>query len=416
MTQWSPVVRDADVRDPRLFLAPAFEIRIDGSGLPGGVLRDVTELTYHDSLTELDQFEITANNWDPSSTAEGGARHLFRYIGSETEADLKSQAPDKLLYRLFEPCSKTVALSLGYLGQIVPMMIGNFTTMEPSFSAGAATLAVRGLNVLHSLRTKKFTTAWENQTPSAIARNLASLTDKGARRFPVPLEVLPGTENGEQPIPFVSQTTQYDIDFLLNFARQHGYEVMLVSKDPKQPLRDPKKDGKILFGRASDARRPVNFALDWGRTLVEFKPRLTTFGQFKSITVKGWDRKTQKPISEKVAYDDPELKKMNAKFAELVMDCDPKEEETVDLPVFSKADARKRAIGLMRDNAARIIKASGITIGLPELRAGTRIRIGGLGARLSGEYLVTKTTHTIGEGGYTTRFECRLEDYSGKPR
>jgi phage protein D len=88
----------------------------------------------------------------------------------------------------------------------------------------------------------------------------------------------------------------------------------------------------------------------------------------------------------------------------------------VDLPVFSKSDARKRAIGLMRDNSARIIRATGTTVGLPELRAGTRLKIGGLGERLSGEYLVTKTTHAIGESGYTTKFECRLEDYSGKPR
>jgi phage protein D len=408
MNQWSPVVRDADVHDPRLFLAPSFEIKIDGAGLPGGVLRDITEITYQDSLTELDQFEITVNNWDPASKVEGGARHMFRYIGSETADDLKSEAPDKKLYRLFEPCNKQVALSLGYLGRMVPVMVGNFTTMEPNFSSGAATLAVRGLNALHGLRTKKYSTAWENKTPSAIAKNLAALTDKGAKRFPVPLEVLPGTENGEQPIPFVTQQSQFDIDFLLNFARQHGYEVQLVGAT--------RADRKILFGRAAEARRPVNFALDWGRTLVSFKPSLTTAGQFKSITVKGWDRKTQKPISEKVGFDDPELKKMNAKFGELVMQCDPKEEQVVDLPVFSKSDARKRAIGLMRDNSARIIRATGTTVGLPELRAGTRLKIGGLGERLSGEYLVTKTTHAIGESGYTTKFECRLEDYSGKPR
>jgi phage protein D len=409
VNQWSPVIRAADAHDPRLFLTPQFEIAIDGAGLPKGVLRDITEVTYRDSLTELDQFDITVNNWDPASKAEGGTRRLFRYIGSETDSDLASQEPEKLLFRLFEPCNKMVKVSLGYLGRMVPMMIGNFTTMEPTFSSsGAATLAVRGLNALHQYRTAKFTTAWENKTPSEIARNLAALTDKGKKRFTAPIEILPGTESGEQAIPFVTQTSQYDIDFLLNFARQHGYEVTLVG--------DTKPEQKVLFGRASDARRPVNYELDWGRTLVDFKPSLTTAGQFKSITVKGWDRKTQKPISEKVAYDDPELKKMNAKFGELVMQCDPKEEQVVDLPVFSKADARRRAIALMRDNSARIIRANGTTIGLPELRAGTRVKIGGLGARLSGEYLVTKSTHTIGESGYLTKFECRLEDYSGKPR
>jgi uncharacterized protein len=40
------------------------------------------------------------------------------------------------------------------------------------------------------------------------------------------------------------------------------------------------------------------------------------------------------------------------------------------------------------------------------------IDIEGVGARLSGTYYVTKTTHTIGDGGYTTQFECRREDTS----
>jgi phage protein D len=38
------------------------------------------------------------------------------------------------------------------------------------------------------------------------------------------------------------------------------------------------------------------------------------------------------------------------------------------------------------------------------------IEIDGLGARFSGRYFVTATTHAIGDSGYTTQFECRLEE------
>ncbi len=397
----TPVVSERQKSDPLLFHIPTFKVKIAGAGLPDDVLRDISELTYRDSLTELDQFELTVNNWDAD-------KRRFKYIGSEEAADLTSSAPDKALYRLFEPCSKRVIVQMGYLGATVEMMQANFTTMESRFpNSGAPTLTVRGLNVFHKLRNKKYTTAWENKTPSQIARNIAALADGGKRRFPVPIKVVPGTENGEQQIPYLTQTSQFDIDFLLNFARQHGYELSLVGKD---------RDERLEFGRASEARLPVNYQLDWGRALVDFTPTLTTAGQFKSVTVRGWDRTRQKPIEEKVAHDDPELRKLNAKFGEMVTQCDPKEEQVVDLPVFSKADARRRALALMRDNSARMVRASGSTVGLPELRAGTRIRIGNLGARLSGDYLVTKTTHTIGDSGYTTRFECRMEDYQGKPR
>lgn len=402
MKHGDPVVRTQDEFDLRLFHTPLFEVMVAGQGLPETVLRDISEISYNDSLTELDQFEITLNNWDYEN-------RRFKYIGSETATDLKSAAPDKALYRLFEPCGKNrkVHISMGYLGRMVRMMAATFTTMDINFaSSGAAVLTVRGLNVMHKLRTKKFSNAWEGKTPSEIARNIGGLSDKGKPRIPVPIRIVPGTENGEQPIPYVSQTSQYDIDFLLNFARQHGYELTLTGDG---------EDEHLEFGRASEAQRTVNYALDWGLTLVEFKPVLTTAGQFKSVTVRGWDRRKKEAIAEKVSFDDKDLRKMNAKFGELVTQCDPQEEQVVDLPVFSKADARKRALGLMRDNAARIVRASGTTIGLPELRAGSRLHIGGLGARLSGEYLVTKSTHSIGDGGYTTRFECRLEDFTGKP-
>ncbi len=39
--------------------------------------------------------------------------------------------------------------------------------------------------------------------------------------------------------------------------------------------------------------------------------------------------------------------------------------------------------------------------------------IKGLGARFSGTYFLTETTHTIGAGGYTTRFGARREDPGG---
>ena len=79
----------------------------------------------------------------------------------------------------------------------------------------------------------------------------------------------------------------------------------------------------------------------------------------------------------------------------------------------SAADARERAIAIMRDRNANMVKARGTTIGMPDLRAGRRIEIVGLGGRFSGQYVLTKTDHTLGESGYLTRFECRREHFPG---
>lgn len=60
------------------------------------------------------------------------------------------------------------------------------------------------------------------------------------------------------------------------------------------------------------------------------------------------------------------------------------------------------------------VTASGSVVGLPDLRTGCTIHVAGLGLRFNGRYFVTGTTHTIGTSGYTTQFECRLEELSHK--
>jgi phage protein D len=67
-------------------------------------------------------------------------------------------------------------------------------------------------------------------------------------------------------------------------------------------------------------------------------------------------------------------------------------------------------VAILLDRHKEMVKASATCIGLPDLRAGQRVNIEGLGARFSGTYFVTETTHTIGDGGYTTKFNARRED------
>jgi phage protein D len=68
------------------------------------------------------------------------------------------------------------------------------------------------------------------------------------------------------------------------------------------------------------------------------------------------------------------------------------------------------ARAILLERSKDLVRASGTSIGLPELRAGQRVKIAGVGSRFSGEYFVTDTTHTINDSGYITRFNGRRED------
>lgn len=385
------------------FYVPQFEIRIEGVGLPRDVLRDVLQCTYKDNIKEIDSFELTVNNWDTLN-------NVFKYVGAETRETLQGSGSDSHLQRLFEPCNKEVQIRMGYVGDLKTMMTGTFTTMEPSFtSGGAPTLKVRGLNVLHQLRRKQYTTAWENKKDSEIAENIATLRDRrsGRQRFPLTIVTDANAKGEESPIDYVAQRNQYDIDFLLSRARERGYVVF---------VREGENGRELYFGPSQGGDqaglRDVTFELAWGKSLIEFKPTLTTANQIKSVTVNGWNRRRRRPISVTVDLNDRRLNR-NQDLHELLERCDPREEVVVDEPVFTQAQARQRAIAILQDREKEMVKANGTCVGLPDLRAGQRINITQLGARFSGTYFVTETTHTLNDRGYTVRFSARREDDNG---
>ena len=41
---------------------------------------------------------------------------------------------------------------------------------------------------------------------------------------------------------------------------------------------------------------PTNYQLAWGKGLMSFKLSLATANQWKSVTVRGWDRQTENPV------------------------------------------------------------------------------------------------------------------------
>lgn len=382
------------------FYVPLFEVRIEGVGLPRDVLRDVTELSYSDNIDEIDSFEMTVNNWDPTTQA-------FKYIGAETAQDLEGSGARAERLRLFEPCGREIQVHMGYLGNLSLMVTGQVTTMEPRFpNGGAPTLTVRGLNVLHRLRRKQYTYAWENKKDSQIARSLNTLTDPDdddAPRFPLPIDIDEHALGLEEAIEYVAQNNQYDIDFLLTRARQRGYVVY---------VRETEEGRRLYFGPSSTSREPITYELAWGQSLMEFTPTLTTANQVASVTVNGWNRRTKEQISVRVGLENLREQR-NRDLHRLLLEqacAEPREEIVVNEPVFTEREARERALAILNDQQKVMVTASGATVGLPELRAGRKVKIAGLGARFSGTYFLTQTTHTIGSEGYTTQFQARRED------
>src|SRR5690242_6097629 len=175
-----PVVKLAkQAKESGEFYVPRFEVHAKGATVSDAIIRDVTQVTYKDSIREIDSFELTVGNWDSVSRS-------FKYIDSEADralmrasqakgASSETRAAASLLllrHKLFEPCAHEFELKLGYGSTLTSMTKGSVTTLEPSFpTGGPLTLTVRALNVLHRLRDKQRSRHWKNQTDSQIAKS-----------------------------------------------------------------------------------------------------------------------------------------------------------------------------------------------------------------------------------------------------
>ena len=354
----------------RDFYVPAFEIRIGRSRLAMDVVHDILQVSYRDSLRDVANFEITINNWD-------AARRTFKYSGS----------------RQFWPGSE-VDLKMGYRddGALTEMIFGKITTMRPSFPAGGQpTLVIGGVGPVHQLRGKQRSHVYENKTDSQIAKEIAA-------RLGVDIVTDPQAEAQEESIPYLLQDNQYDIVFLRERAKRIGYEIFI----------DRSRGERTIYFMPSVNGRPRAYELIYGKSLIQFQPNLDTSNQVGSVRVSGWDPVRKQAIQQTVTRQDIAVQSPGG--ADLERSFADREEVVADIPVNSVQEATTLAREFLQENAKAMIKGTGSTVGFPELRAGAVVLIGGLDELFNGRYFVTGTTHAIGEGGYTTQFECRRED------
>ena len=286
---------------------------------------------------------------------------------------------------------------MGYIYQkkrtVERMLYGEITTLEPDFpGSGPPTLRVRGLNILHRLRDKQRSDTYTNKKDSDIAKKIA-------KRIGIEIEVSKNYSANEEPVEFIFQNNKYDIVFLLERAKTIGYE-LYVDPDKKKLVFKPSTQGSATY------------KLDWNRSLLNFRPTLTTASQVSEVRVIGWNPKKKKKVVGKAKRKDLDTKALGvAKDIKLIeKSLTNKIEVIADKPVQTKKEADRLAKETLEQIAKGMVKASGSTVGLPKLKAGTYLEIGKLGDLFSGRYYVTETTHTIGDSGYTTSFSARKEE------
>ena len=223
---------------------PDFDVKIQGLTLQADVRGQVTRLTYDNQLDAADMFEVELT--DPGT----------RLIDSP----------------LFAP-GKTVEIHLGYAGAIEPVMLGEVTALEPSFSGdGAPRVVVRGYDKSYRMRHNSADRSFIGLNDSLIAAQIA------AENLLIPL-VDPAPRPPDKAT--INQRLS-DFSFLTKLARRNGFEVFV-------------RFDKLYFQFPRPQFAAVS--LEWGRDLIEFspgsRPRVGRGCSRSRGTTKSWHRRSR---------------------------------------------------------------------------------------------------------------------------
>jgi phage protein D len=373
------------------FYVPTFKVEVEQRELPAEVVRDVIQVSYQDSVEDIDSFDLTISNYHSQY-------HKPKYEPPYSD-DFAG---------LFDP-GQEIKLWMGYKGDEQLMLSGEITSLAPSFPAsGGLTLRVSGLNVLHRFRSTQHTFAWDEKRDSDIAKEIGN-KPVSEDRPGLGFTVRTAPRRDERAETYVFMDNQYDIVFLMQRARRHGYELVLreANDETGQPA-------YLYFGPSEEDEIPT-YKLEWGRSLVSFRPTLSTANQVSEVVVRGWDRRSHETIEGRARWQDlyPASSPERSKMERLAQAFGNRREVVTNRPVHTIEEANSLATSLLSDVLKDLVEADGESVGLPNLRAGRTVEIANLGERFSGIYYVLRTTHTIGDSGYSTSFHARREQGLG---
>jgi uncharacterized protein len=395
------------------FYVPAYRVLLKNQPQPD-LAQDVVSVTFQDSLTDVDSVDLVVNNWDPGDPIPGqAAQGQFKYSNSN----------------VFDPW-QDIEIWMGYYRQgqdnLQQMLVGEISSMSPNFPAsGGSTLNVRALSFLHQFRTQQKTLQFRNMTDSDIAQKIVNdiNSDVQKKLTNITIQMLQSEIdankqlNNEQSFPYLEMHNQYPIVFLMQRSRDIGYDITI---DDDTNTTTGIRTITFHYQSSASVTRPT-YVLEWGKSLISFQPTLQTARQVNSVTVNGWNVQTKQPISKTATRAD--LVKNNEKVVApedlgvTENSLSQKTEIVVDRGFKDPQEAQQVAEKTLRQLAQGFVEAKGKTIGLPDLRAGSKVNIFMYpldsppppGDRFSGTYSVTSTTHSISDSGYTTDFTCRME-------
>jgi len=166
---------------------------------------------------------------------------------------------------------------------------------------------------------------------------------------------------------------------------------------------------KVLQFHEPKDEQEGRIILEWGKSLIDFTPRLTLANQVGEVEIRGWNPAAKKEFIGSAKWENISDSGLSERAVQMVKSSPGAgtKKVAIDRAIHSQKQADDMAKAILKNITGTLITGTGNCIGMPELRAGKTIKLEGLGPRFSGVYILTGTTHTLSDAGYKTKFEVR---------
>jgi len=376
--------------------APESQIKIDDEPIPAALRASISSVRHQTGLEGADRVELNLVNEN------------LRWL-------------DHPLLAL----DNKLTLSIGYAPDpLKQVFVGEVVGQTASFpSSGTPTLMVAAQDRMQRLQQGTKVRWFAIPVPSVgnfplpdpVVTSIVSL-ENGFVPIPDPvgaaLAVLLGDAQAVAPVGdpdamqkvIRKQDCESDFAFLARIALENGWEMLIDHTGPLGGY-------QLRFMSPLDHLTP-EVTLKYGRSLVDFTPRISNVGQILSVTAYVWVSQIKTDFTVTVAWDwDRMALTLDIRPARIPLREGPSHYHIKE-PV-TLLSAPRRIISELIPKLNQRLTGSGSTVGDPRILAGTVIRLEGLGRQLGGLYRVTSATHTIDSGGYRTSFEARKEIWFG---
>ena len=331
-------------------------IKVSGKPLKAEVARDLVDVKISEALDMSASFTLRMSTWDLDKQQVSWADSAPFGLGVDVE------------------------IQMGYVGDLRPMIAGEVTSLNVSFSAGSTpVLTVGGIDYRRRLTQERIIASYSNQKDSDIA---AAVIERN--------KLTPQVTATDVVRESELQDNKTDLEFLQHLAARNDFEIAI--------------DGKtVVFGPPRPAGQPLR--LSTNTNLFEFEAGVSAAEFWSEIVIQDRDAETREPFV--VRHSTKSYPGQIASVDKL----SGRPRVLTDVIVASEAEARALAKAKMDESLAGMLSASGRCPGDPALRAGVLVDVEGVGKRFGGRYRVQSASHTFAPSrGYSTTFQLNWSE------